>query len=307
MAGQFSLPIDKSFKSITGKWYRVIQLLGVGGNAVTYLVLATSGQHKGVLFAAKFFRKISEPERKQRFLGEIQYLMQADHPAIMRVFDSGVYILSSKSEYPFVVAEYLPQTLYHVIRSDIADVPTKISYALQLLSALRFLENSDPQVVHRDIKPQNIFIKGGSCVLGDFGLMLLLDGSDPNDKDVFKESLGPGMPFFYRTPDLVAYAKNEAALTCKSDVFQLGLVLAELFGGYNPLKRAADHLDPIQLGSLGDIHSKQVGGLVFTILQEMLQFDPRKRVSASDIVPKWQTAFSSAAKIANQLNGRVIG
>ena len=59
-------------------------------------------------------------------------------------------------------------------------------------------------------------------MLGDFGLMKLLDDTNVEDREIFKESIGPGMPFYYRTPDLVAYAKNEAQLTVKSDVFQLG-------------------------------------------------------------------------------------
>jgi hypothetical protein len=70
-------------------------------------------------------------------------------------------------------------------------------------------------------------------VLGDFGLMKLMDGQGEEDRDVFKESVGLGMPFFYRTPDLISYAKNEADISPKSDVFQLGLVLTELFTSRN--------------------------------------------------------------------------
>src|SRR5262249_34043656 len=163
-------------------------------------------------------------------------------PAIMRVFDEGLFryrVAGVENEYPFVVAEYLPQTLYHVIRTGTADVAQRVTIAVQLLSALSFLEHSVPQAVHRGIKPQNIFVKWRSCVLGDFGLMKLLDGIDEEDKLVLKESVGPGMPFLYRTPDLVAYARNEAPLTIKTDVFQLGLVLTELFTGRNPAKRTA--------------------------------------------------------------------
>jgi serine/threonine protein kinase len=80
----------------------------------------------------------------------------------------------------------------------------KLSYVLQLLSALNYLAALTPQVVHRDIKPQNIFVKGGSAVLGDFGLMKLLDGNAEADREIFKESVGPGMPFYYRTPPMIS-------------------------------------------------------------------------------------------------------
>jgi serine/threonine protein kinase len=90
-------------------------------------------------------------------------------------------------------------------------------------------------VVHRDIKPKNIFLKGQSFVLGDFGLIKLLNGHDEADHNIFKESVGFGMPYFYRTPDLIAYGKRESGITTKSDVFQLGLVAIELFTGRNPV------------------------------------------------------------------------
>lgn len=84
--------------------YKALQSLGIGGNASAFLVLATSGQYHGQLFALKVFRRLSKPERRESFLKEIEFLASCSHPAIMRVFDEGVY----KDRYPFVVADYLP-------------------------------------------------------------------------------------------------------------------------------------------------------------------------------------------------------
>ena len=100
----------------------------------------------------------------------------------MRVFDTGVFY----NQHPFLVAEYLPRTLHQIIRADSASVTLKISFATQLLSALAYLESLEKSVIHRDIKPQNIFVKGNSCVLGDFGLMKWEGLGDAEDKDVFK-------------------------------------------------------------------------------------------------------------------------
>ena len=288
MSDALFLDPGKSLRSETGIWYRIVQRLGAGGNAVTYLVVATSGVHKGILFALKIFRRLSKPERRRSFLKEVAFLKKQDHPAIMHVFDEGLfryYVDGSENEYPFVVAEYLPQTLYHVIRAGDADVAHRISIATQLLSALSFLEHSSPQAVHRDIKPQNIFVKGRSCVLGDFGLMRLLDDSDEEDRMVLKESIGPGMPFFYRTPDLVAYARNGSPLTVKSDVFQLGLVLAELFTGRNPARRPPgdDMLAPVELETLGACPG-QFSGAIAALLFRMLTMDPERRPTASQLM-----------------------
>lgn len=76
-------------------------------------------------------------------------------------------------------------------------------------------------------------------MLGDFGLLKRgKEIDDDSSENIFKRSVGPGMPFCYRTPDQVSYARNEAELTVASDIFQLGLVAAELFTGRNPEKRA---------------------------------------------------------------------
>ncbi len=211
MADSFFLDIGQGVLALSNEWYKNVQFLGSGGNAVTFLVLATSGEHQGNLFALKVFRRLSNPERRAKFLEEISFLKRCDHPSIMRVYDEGEYS-SGQNTYPFVVAEYLPTTLAQVPLESI-NLIEKFSYTMQLLSALAFLQAADPPIVHRDIKPTNIFIKGRSCVLGDFGLMKRLDGTDEADRKVFKQSIGPGMPYRYRTPDLVDYALGKANLT----------------------------------------------------------------------------------------------
>lgn len=310
MSDALFLPPGKALQAATGAWYRIVQRLGAGGAAVTYLVVCTEGANTGILFALKIFRRLSKPERREAFLKEVQFLKAQNHPAVMRVFDEGLFtyhVDGVQNEYPFVVAEYLPQTLYLVIRSGSADVAERISMAAQLLAALVFLEKSTPQAVHRDIKPQNIFVKGRACVLGDFGLMKLLDGADEEDKEVLKESIGPGMPFYYRTPDLVAYAKNEASLSIKTDVFQLGLVLAELFTGRNPAKRPAadDMLAPVELEPLGACPGR-FGGSIAALVRRMLTIDPGHRPSASQVMDGWLGLFREVCEETHGIEGRVF-
>ncbi len=304
MADYIHFDIGQGIKSRTDNWYKCVQHLGTGGNAVTYLVLSTSGQNKGMLFALKVFRKLSQPERRQRFLNEITFLLSCDHPALMRVIDSGVFN-SPNGEFPFVVAEYLPQRLFDVMRAGDATIAQKLTYVLQLLSALAYLSSRAPQVVHRDIKPQNAFVKGRSCVLGDFGLMKLLDGNVEEDREIFKESVGPGMPFFYRTPDLIAYAAGEGDITTKSDVFQLGLVVAELFTGRNPAQKPNQHLDPLILDPLWHVPGG-LGAPIATQIKRMLTIDPNARPDAVALLDPWQGIFQTAADRAHELDGRVL-
>ena len=308
MSDFFSLDVGQSIRSETEVWYKNVQILGHGGNATTFLALATSGKTTGVLFAIKVFRKLSQPARRKAFQEEISFLKSADHPSIMRVYDAGIFnrkTIQGSFEYPFVAAEYLPKTLAVVIRENTASLAEKVSYALQLLSALDYLATQDRPVIHRDIKPQNIFVKGGSCVLGDFGLMKFLDGDDDVDRNILKESELPGMPFYYRTPDLIGYARGKSGITCKSDVFQLGLVLTELFTGWNPARRPAGILDDLELDSIGHIGGS-LGGSIAALLRRMLEPNENERTSARDLMGGWQGVLNNIVEKAHELEGRVF-
>ena len=310
MSDPFYLDTGEILQSSSGIGYKNVQTLGVGGNAVTFLVSATTGQNQGVLFALKVFRRLSNGERRAKFLQEIDFLKTCNHPSIMKVYDSGIHstqTIGQTLEYPFVVAEYLPTTLVDNIRAKEANTVEKIAYTLQLLSALKYLDGLNPRVVHRDIKPQNIFVKGKSCVLGDFGLMKLLNGQDELDRDIFKESVGVGMPFFYRTPDLIAYARNESAITTKSDIFQLGLVIAELFGGKNPaVPSYQDSLEPLTLNPIGFIPGALGSRIAYLITKQMLVFDTDERKDASYLLYAWQTIFDEAVRKAVDLEGHAL-
>jgi len=205
---------------------------------------------------------------------------------------------------PFVVPEFLPKTLEDAMREGLSMVE-KLSFTLQLFSALIYLESCDPQIVHRDIKPQNIFIRGKSCVLGDFGLMKILHSSDAYDAQYLIDSTGPRLPRFYRTTDLVDYCRGKTDLTTKSDVFQLGLVLAELYSGVNPLQPAKDIYSPVVLNSIEPIRGSQAPAIRATI-EEMLRFNAADRPRASELFDKWEGLFLEVVGMAHNLEGRMF-
>lgn len=219
----------------------------------------------------------------------------------MRVFDEGLY----SDEHPFVIAEYLPSTLANALQTR-PTMMEKLGYSLQLLSALEYLATPGISVVHRDIKPENVFIKGGSCVLGDFGLLKSTKVDPAIDREMVKASLGPGMPRRYRTPDLIAYLMGGSPPTAKSDIYQLGLVFAEMFSGSNPQRPMQDDTftSPIELSSY-----TIPGGLGQTLkdlIDLMLQESLDKRPTAAELLPRWQDLFLEAARRAHALEGRVI-
>jgi serine/threonine protein kinase len=105
--------------------------------------------YKGLQFAVKVFDRPDRAGWRHRFMREVNFLRACDHPSIMRVYDEG----EDAADRPFIVMEYLPQTLRDRRRERLSNIE-KVSYTLQLLSALRYLAHLDPPVVHRDIKPR---------------------------------------------------------------------------------------------------------------------------------------------------------
>ena len=304
-----SMKFRKSLRSDSGHWYQIIQELGRGGNAVTFLVMQTSGPTPGLMFAMKIFYKISEEDRTAQFIQEIDFLKSCDHQCVMDVVDTGTYRARiSDNDYlffPYVVAEYLPRTLNDIIREGRTSFVEKVSYVIQLLSALDYIGNLDPPVIHRDIKPQNIFIKGQTCVLGDFGLMKRFDNSYEGDDSLFKASTLPCMPFFYRSPDLVAYAKGGYRLTPASDMFQVGLVATFMFTGRNPCIKPKNILDNVTLEPVGSVPGRQGGG-VAKLLERMIELDPRQRPTPKQMLDPWQGVFWEASQRSIDLEGRVL-
>lgn len=129
---------------------------------------------------------------------------------------------------------------------------------------------------------------------------------DDDPATAIRESVGPGMPFRYRTPDQVAYARGEADLSCQSDVFQLALVLTELFTGRNPERRAAYDaiLSPVQLDPIGFVPGA-LGLPIRNLLETMLESDPANRPTAAELLDPWQGLLEQAAERMRALEGRV--
>lgn len=281
----------KPFQSIRTEtaWYRVLQHIGSGGNGVVFLVTCTCGQYRGEIFAMKVFSKILDEKRKERFLAEVKFMKDKHHPSIMRQYDEGVFI-QGDAEFPFVIMEYLPYTLEEGIKKGI-DISDALLYSLQLLSAVKYIHEHD--IVHRDIKPGNIFINNHSAILGDFGLIKKIDNDVESDADEIKGYFA--MPCFYRTPELIGYAKGECPVCKESDVFQLGLVLFHMFTSKYPLQPTKDLLSEIKIKNL---YIPECGfeKCIASTLWAMVEINKDKRITIERALEQFNLTFESYCK-----------
>lgn len=268
-------------QSVQGtEWYYNQRFLGRGGNGTAFLVTCSSGRNNGMQFVLKVFHRISDQVRRQAFLDEIGHLKAIDHPAITRIFDEGTFTSGADIEYPFAVIEYVPVTARQLLMTKQVDRLQAIRIGFNCLSALDCLHRSVPPLIHRDLKPENILISEMGAKLADFGLVKVLDDLVPQEElDALDGTQWPGMPWRYRTPELVQRANDHATrITTASDIYQFATVFYELLTGFNPQRPPARVTDPITL-DVRDIRGTQ-GPHLGQFIQNMLRDVPAERPTA---------------------------
>src|SRR3989440_11197179 len=145
--------------------YRIVRQLGEGGMGAVYEAiderLDATGALKETFFADERLRK--------QFEREARLLARMHHPALPRVSDhfgegEGQFLVMQ-----FITGADLARML--AVKQDPFPPDQVLIWADQLLDALDYLHTQDPQIIHRDIKPQNLKLTSrGQMILLDFGL-----------------------------------------------------------------------------------------------------------------------------------------
>lgn len=210
--------------------YRIIRQLGQGGMGAVYEAvdqrLDTTVALKETLFADERLRK--QFEREARLLARLH------HPALPRVSDH-----FSEADGQFLVMQFIPgDDLSEMMTRKNGPFPVDqvLTWADQLLDALDYLHTQDPQIVHRDIKPQNLKLTSrGQIILLDFGLAKGQAG------EISRVTTSASI--FGYTPNYAPLEQIQGLGTdSRSDLYALGATLYHLMTGVKPpdaLTRAA--------------------------------------------------------------------
>ncbi len=199
--------------------YTLDRELGQGGMAVVFL--ATDLRHDRKVALKVLRPEIANEIGAERFLREIKMAAGLTHPHILPVYDSG-----EAGDLLFYV---MPNMEGRSLRERIdAERQLPLDEALRITrevaSALDYAHRH--QVVHRDVKPENILLHEGSAMVADFGIGKALSAGG----SITQTGLTVGTPA-YMSPEQAA---GESDLDGRSDLYSLGCVLYEMLAGEPP-------------------------------------------------------------------------
>ncbi|GHO86546.1 serine/threonine protein kinase [Dictyobacter formicarum] len=171
--------------------YRLFRVLRRGAASTIYL-----GEHihLGNKVVVKVLNNwVASDEQITKFCAEARLHASLCHPNIVRVLDFGI-----KGKSPFMVMDYATNgTLQDYFEPDVPQpVSTIIPFVVSIASALQYVHNHN--IIHRDIKPQNILLSRGYEVwLSDFGIAVAVQ---PWNLHAIQESIGTAL---YAAPEQI--------------------------------------------------------------------------------------------------------
>jgi serine/threonine protein kinase len=222
--------------------YSILSLLGSGGMGHVY---QARDEILGRDVALKVLKEpyIDDKLFVERFRREARNAAALSHPNIVPVYDGG----KAEDGTPYIAMEYMAGGTLgeHIERKGKLDTPEAAAIAIQIARALR--EAHHHGVIHRDVKPHNIFlaeypasssavpegISLGAVKVGDFGIARAAEATTMTESNLIL-----GTPR-YLSPE---QAKGDP-VGPKSDLYSLGVLLYQMLTGRVPF----DDEDPIAI------------------------------------------------------------
>lgn len=213
--------------------YKILRRLGAGAMGEVYLARDQRLERRLALkiLPTEF---AGDSERLRRFVVEAKSASALNHPNILTIYETG-----EVEGVNYIASEFVEgKTLADLQSREKLDLKTALDYAAQIADALRAAHGAN--IVHRDIKPDNVMIRPDGLVkLVDFGIAKL---SEPTQRDdicdsdrseaatAIRSQTDPGM--IVGTPNYMSPEQARAdPVDARSDIFSFGLVFYEMLTG----------------------------------------------------------------------------
>ena len=216
--------IPARLRAALGDRYLIQEEIGRGGAATVYLAEDVKHDRK---VAIKVLRPDNGPSgyEPQRFLREIRIAARLSHPQILPLHDSGEHDGLFYFVMPYAGCESLRGRLE---REGALPVDVALRITRAVAGALAYAHRLD--VIHRDVKPENILLQEGEPVVADFGVATALSAAGGDNIYVTDRGFAVGTPA-YMSPE---QATGESGPDGRADQYSLACVLYEMLAGRPP-------------------------------------------------------------------------
>ncbi len=266
LAGSLDEIVEEKFLLARGDVvgaFKVAKCIGKGGMSQVYKAERIDGQFDQTV-AVKILDAPLNRFHQEFFKKEKEILASLSHPNIARIYDADI----TPDGRPYYIMEYIDgMPVDDYVKSHSLSEKEIIKLVLDISKAISFAHQN--LVIHKDIKPKNIFVDtNGIIKLLDFGISVSL-GSEEVKVGGAPHFATPG----YITPEM---EKNEA-VNITSDIYQLGLVIHKLLTGKNPQGVSKSHESEIELDEEA-VRSKEL----LAIIKKSVRKHPDERFQSVD-------------------------
>ena len=262
------MPSD-TLSSYTPPEYRVEQRLGSGQTSHVYL--ARHPRHKAVALKLPRSDLKMQPVLWRMFENEVQITLNLKHENVVSGIDG-----YPTGDQAYLVLEYCEGGTLDGLLLERGLLPLERAYALVLDVARGLAYSHARGVLHRDVKPANVFLSDAGerprAKLGDFGTGVFMS-------DAPAERVGTA---FYMAPEIFKGEKPSV----RSDVYSLGILAYEVLAGTRPFH--GESYDALMMAHLSGLpktlshHRKGVGSHTARVVAQAMSRDPGKRYSSVD-------------------------
>jgi len=286
--------------------YTVMELLGAGGMGQVY---RAHDKRLDRHVAIKFLPRVmtDDPAARDRFEREARAASALNHSNICTVHDMGEF-----QGRPFIVMELLEgQSLKDRIARGPVSLAEFSAVTRQVCAALEAAHAKG--IVHRDVKPANIFVtQGGQVKILDFGLAKRGEESVSASRATLRPAGNTGTPSLTATGTIMgtlAYMSPEQAVgeevDARSDIFSLGVVLYEMATGQPPFrgKTPAGLMgsilteSPVKPSAVNAAIPPKLDRVILKTLEKERQVRYQSVASLSADLEEWQRSEAGAATL----------
>ncbi|MBI5363037.1 MAG: protein kinase [Planctomycetes bacterium] len=246
--------------------YEIQNRLGGGAFGEVYKARKAS---IGKAFAIKFLKIEGDDQRDAalRELDQVRHFAAIDHPNLVTIEDLG-----SVMGVPYLIMGYAgEETLAKLMQRGRLEPAQALGYFVQTCRGVLALH--DRRLVHFDLKPSNVFVKGDIARVGDYGLSkMMVDGR-------MTLSFGRGTPQ-YMAPEIL---RNRA--DHRADVYSLGVMLYECLAGKAPFESAVPGALPVRDTDAPPVFPEHFPAPLRRVVERCLRLSPEDRyTSVADLL-----------------------